>query len=340
MDFTPEIEYQSPEVIRQFQEEKLREQIAYLQVYSPYYKRLFAEHNIDSSKIEHLEDLRRIPFTTKLDMEKYNEDFLCVPKWRVIDYIFLPGSDGKSVRFARTDSDLERLAYNEALAFSCAGLRPGSVIMLIPSKDLPSISQTAYFIGIRKLKASIIHMDGDDLREKWEAISDMKPYILMSTPSCILQLLDYADSHGIDYRQSSVKRIIAIGDALRDHHFELNSVGKSIKERWDVDLMATYSSSTMSIIFSECECGCGGHHHPELLIVEIVDKNGNPVPTGETGEVVVTTLGVEGMPLLRLRTGNMACIHPEPCHCGRNSFRVSPVLSQETTFTTPNPSSF
>ena len=325
MEFTPEIEYQSPEVIRQFQEEKLREHIAYLQVYSPYYKKLFAKHNIDSSKIEHLEDLRRIPFTTKLDMEKYNEDFLCVPKWRVIDYIFLPGSDGKSVRFARTDSDLERLAYNEAIAFKCAGLRPGSVIMLIPPKDLPSISQIAYFIGIRKLKASIIHMDGDDFGEKWDAILDMKPYILMSTPSYILQLLDYAENNGIDYRKSSIKRIIAIGDTLRDHHFELNDIGKSIKERWDVDLVATYSSDTMSITFSECECGCGGHHHPELLIVEIIDENGNPVPAGEIGEVVVTTLGVEGMPLLRFRTGNMACIHPEPCRCGRNSFRISPV---------------
>lgn len=333
MDFTPEIEYQSPEVIRQFQEEKLREHMAYLQVYSPYYKRMFAEHNIDSSKIEHLDDLRRVPFTTKFDMESHNDDFLCVPKWRVIDYVFIPGSDGESVKFARTDSDLERLAYNEAITFNCAGVRPGSVSLLIPPKGLPFISQMAYFIGIRKFGACIIHIDDNSFEKQWDTIGELKPYILMSTPSHVLKMLDYAESKGIDYRQSSVKRIIAIGDTLRNQNFELNENGKSIQERWGVDLVATYSSNTMSITFSECGCGCGGHHHPELLIVEIIDKNGNPVPAGETGEVVVTTLGVEGMPLLRFRTGSMACIHTEPCRCGRNSFRISPVDSPSPPFT-------
>lgn len=333
MEFTPEIEYQSAEDIRQFQEEKMREHIAYLQVYSPFYKRLFAEHNIDYTKIEHLEDLRRIPFTTKIDLENHNMDFLCVPKWRVIDFVFLPGSNGKSVKFARTDSDLERLAYNEAITFNCAGVRPGSVSLLIPPKELPFISQMAYFIGMRKFGACIIHIDDNDFEKQWEAILDLKPYILMSTPSHVLKMLDYAKSKGIDHRRSSIKRIIAIGDTLRNQHFELNDIGKSIRERWGVDLLATYSSSTMSITFSECECGCGGHHHPELLIVEIIDRNGNPVPAGEMGEVVVTTLGVEGMPLLRFRTGNMACIHPEPCRCGRNSFRISPADLQIPPFT-------
>ena len=329
MEFTPEIEYQTAEVIRQFQEEKMREHIAYLQVYSPFYKRLFAEHGIDYSKIEHLDDLRRVPFTTKFDIESHNDDFLCVPKWRV----FIPGSDGKSVKFARTDSDLERLAYNEAITFNCAGVRPGSVSLLIPPKGLPFISQMAYFIGIRKFGACIIHIDDNSFEKQWDTIGELKPYILMSTPSHVLKMLDYAESKGIDYRQSSVKRIIAIGDTLRNQNFELNENGKSIQERWGVDLVATYSSNTMSITFSECGCGCGGHHHPELLIVEIIDKNGNPVPAGETGEVVVTTLGVEGMPLLRFRTGNMACIHPEPCRCGRNSFRISPVDSPSPPFT-------
>ena len=116
---------------------------------------------------------------------------------------------------------------------------------------------------------------------------------------------------------------------MRDQNFELNSLGKKIKEKWDVDLFATYSSTEMSATFSECEYGCGGHHHPELLIVEIIGEDDNPVPEGEVGEVVITTLGVEGMPLLRFRTGDMACIHPEPCRCGRQTFRISPIVGRK-----------
>lgn len=85
----------------------------------------------------------------------------------------------------------------------------------------------------------------------------------------------------------------------------------------------------MSATFPECEYGCGGHHHPELIIVEIIGENDAPVKDGEVGEVVITTLGVETMPLLRFRTGDMASIHTEPCRCGRKSFRISPLVGRK-----------
>ena len=103
-----------------------------------------------------------------------------------------------------------------------------------------------------------------------------------------------------------MRRIIGIGEGLREQDFSLNLLGRRITERWDVQLFATYSSTEMGATFSECPYGCGGHVHPELIIVEIVDDEGRLVPDGEVGEVVVTTLGVEAMPLLRFRTGDMA----------------------------------
>ena len=151
----------------------------------------------------------------------------------------------------------------------------------------------------------------------------------MCVPSFILRLISYAEAHGIDYRNSSVKKIIGIGEGLRDQNFNLNLLGQRIKEKWDVQLYATYSSTEMSTTFPECEYGCGGHHHPELIIVEIIGDDDQPVKPGEVGEVVVTTLGVEAMPLLRFRTGDMASIHTEPCKCGRNSFRISPIVGRK-----------
>lgn len=151
----------------------------------------------------------------------------------------------------------------------------------------------------------------------------------MCVPSFILKLIDYAETHHIDYQNSSVKRIIGIGEGMRDERFEWNALGRKIKEKWDVELYSTYSSTEMGATFSECPCGKGGHLHPELLIVEIIGKDGRPVPDGEVGEVVITTLGVEGMPLLRFRTGDMAAVHTEPCPCGRHSLRISPIVGRK-----------
>jgi phenylacetate-CoA ligase len=85
----------------------------------------------------------------------------------------------------------------------------------------------------------------------------------------------------------------------------------------------------MATSFTECEYGIGGHHHPDLLIVEFLDEHDRPVPPGVPGEVTVTTLGVEGMPLLRFKTGDISTAHDEPCLCGRNSIRLGPVIGRK-----------
>ena len=119
MNFKPEIEFQPKAVIKAFQEEKMKEQLAYLQANSPFYQRMFAENHIDISKINLLEDLQHIPFTDKKDLQLHNWDFLCVPKEQIVDYITTSGTLGDPVTFACTDSDLDRLAYNEAISFAC-----------------------------------------------------------------------------------------------------------------------------------------------------------------------------------------------------------------------------
>ncbi|MGN0226454.1 MAG: phenylacetate--CoA ligase family protein, partial [Paludibacteraceae bacterium] len=134
----------------------------------------------------------------------------------------------------------------------------------------------------------------------------------------------------IDYRHSSIRKIIGIGEGLRDQQFNLNLLGQRIHEKWpEVELYATYSSTEMSATFSECEHACGGHVHPELIIVEIIGEDDKPVPDGESGEIVITTLGVQGMPLLRFRTGDIAAKIAQPCACGRNSYRLTPLIGRK-----------
>ncbi len=324
-----DIEFQSVETIKEFQEQKLNTALHYLKDHSPYYQRTFDKYHINVDKIKTLDDLVKIPFTEKKDLQLFNEEFLCVPKEKVIDYITTSGTLGDPVTFCCTEQDLQRLAYNEKKSFACAGLHPGNILQLMTTIDKRFMAGLAYFLGIRELGASIIRVGNGIPELQWDTIERIKPDSVMCVPSFILRLIQWAEDHGIDYRNSSVKRIIGIGEGLRNQDFSLNLLGRKIKEKWDVDLYATYSSTEMGATFSECQYGQGGHVHPELIIVEIIGDDDMPVDDGQVGEVVVTTLGVEGMPLLRFRTGDMCAKIVEPCKCGRNSYRLTPLVGRK-----------
>ena len=329
IDNNMDIEFESPERIKTFQDGLLHKALAYLNSNSAYYRRMFERYEIDITKIQTLEDLVKIPFTEKKDLQIFNEDFLCVPKEKIIDYITTSGTLGDPVTFGCTEKDLQRLAYNEKKSFECAGLHPGNILQLMTTMDKRFMAGLAYFLGIREMGASIIRVGNGIPELQWDTIKRIKPDTIMCVPSFILKLIQYAEEHGIDYRNSSVKRIIGIGEGLREQDFSLNLLGRRIKEKWDVQLFATYSSTEMGATFSECEYGMGGHVHPELIIVEIIGEDDMPVADGEIGEVVVTTLGVEGMPLLRFRTGDMAAKRVEQCRCGRNSYRLTPLVGRK-----------
>lgn len=329
-DMNKDIEFESPERIKEFQENLLHGHLAYLKENSPYYRRLFDSYGINIDRIVHLEDLTRIPFTEKKDLQLYNDDFCCVPRKKIIDYITTSGTLGDPVLFGCTEKDLQRLAYNEKKSFQCAGLTDESVLQLMTTLDKRFMAGMAYFLGLREMGAGVIRVGNGIPELQWDTIRRFHPDAIMCVPSFILKLIDYADAHGIDYHSSSIRRIIGIGEGLRDQQFELNLLGRQIHERWpEVKLYATYSSTEMGATFSECEYGMGGHVHPELIIVEIIGEDGMPVADGQPGEVVVTTLGVEGMPLLRFRTGDIACKHVEQCRCGRWSYRLSPLLGRK-----------
>ncbi|MBR4352450.1 MAG: AMP-binding protein [Bacteroidales bacterium] len=324
-----DIEFESPAVIKAFQEQRLQEALAYLQAKSPYYQRSFRENGVDVNSIRYLEDLTRLPFTEKKDLQLHNWDFLCCPREKIVDYVTTSGTLGEPVSFACSEKDLQRLAFNEKKSFACAGLGPGNILQLMTTIDKRFMAGLAYFLGIRELGASIIRVGNGIPELQWDTIERLHPDAIMCVPSFIPRLIRYAEEHGIDYRASSVRKIIGIGEGMRDQDFNLNLLGRRIKEKWDVELYATYSSTEMGATFSECPYGCGGHVHPELIIVEIIGEDDQPVPDGQVGEIVVTTLGVEGMPLLRFRTGDMAAKITDQCRCGRWSYRLTPLVGRK-----------
>ena len=122
---------------------------------------------------------------------------------------------------------------------------------------------------------------------------------------------------------------MCIGEPLRTPDFSFNTLGRRIQAKWTLKLFSTYASTEMGTSFTECPEGIGGHHHPELIIVEFLNDQEQPVREGEPGEVTITTLGVEAMPLLRFKTGDVCDYHTEPCRCGRNTLRLGPVIGRK-----------
>lgn len=325
----PEIEKASAAEIKAFQEEKLKETLQYLDENSPFYKRFFKENNIQISEIKTLEDIQKIPVTTKDHLQKFNDDFICVPKAEIIDYVTTSGTLGDPVTFVLTDADLERLAYNEAISFACCGVGKEDTLQLMTTMDRRFMAGLAYFLGARKLGSGIIRVGSGIPELQWDSILKFKPTYLITVPSFLLKLIEYAQQHEIDLQNTGVKAAICIGEPIREQDFSLNILAKKIKKDWDIELFSTYASTEMSTAFNECEMHNGGHHHPELIIAEILDDNNLPVSEGEVGELTITTLGVQAMPLLRFKTGDMVQSYNEPCECSRSTLRLGPVVGRK-----------
>ena len=321
--------YQPVEKIKQMQEEKLQGLLAYLNQYSPFYTKLFATHNISISEIKTLQDMLRLPVTGKENLQLHNDDFVCVPRNKIIEYSSTSGTLGSPVTVALTENDLERLAYNEYASFVCTGGTADDIYQLMLTLDRQFMAGMAYYAGIRKMGAGIIRLGPGVPSLQWETILRLKPTAIVAVPSFILKLIQFANEHHIDVNNSFVKKAICIGENIRNTDFSFNMLGKKITEAWDIKLYSTYASTEMQTAFTECGEGRGGHHQPELLIIELLDENNQPVAPGQPGEVTITTLGVEGMPLLRYKTGDICHYFHEPCACGRTTLRLSAVVGRK-----------
>ena len=325
----PAIEKADVSEIKALQEQKLLEVLTYVNENSPFYKRLFSKEKIDIRSIKTIEDLQYLPVTTKEDLQKHNDDFLCVPASKIIDYATTSGTLGDPVTFGLTDKDLDRLAYNEAISFDCAGIKEGDIVQLMTTIDRRFMAGLAYFLGLRKMKVGVIRVGAGIPELQWDSILKYKPTYLITVPSFLLKLIEYAETNNIDYNNCGIKGAICIGESLRNQDFSMTVLSKKINEKWNIKLFSTYASTEMSTAFTECEHSIGGHHHPELIIVEVLDKDNRLVKEGESGELTFTTLGIEAMPLVRFKTGDIVQLHTNPCPCGRNTLRVGPVIGRK-----------
>ena len=304
---------------------KLEEAIKYAAENSPFYKAWFADSGISPDDIKNITDLQKLPTVNKNDLFNQNEDFLCVPKFEIQEYVTTSGTLGDPVWIGLTENDLVRLGKNEAYSYELANLNHNDLIQLTTTLDKRFMAGLAYWLGAREFKVGVIRTGPGIPELQWDTIRRMKSTVLVAVPSFLLKMVEFAEREGFDPNDTTIKKAICIGEPIRNADLTPNALALRIQKKWNIQLFGTYASTEMATAFTECAAGAGGHLNPDLIITECLDDEGKPVAEGEPGEITVTTLGVEGMPLVRFRTGDVARMHTFACLCGRDTPRIGPV---------------
>ena len=329
MPFYPDIYALPPSEIARLQAGLLQETVRRAAHASPFYRDRFSRSGVDAAGIRTAADLGQLPLTSREDVQGRDRDFWAVPRERVAEIVATTGTTGAPLYVAMTSRDLERLGENERRGFSWLGARPGDTFHIAITLDNLFMAGLAYHLGLRMLGAATVRVGAQPVRRHLDLMQQLRPDGLVAVPSLLLALARQARSDGEDPAAFFPRRTMLIGDAIRGQDLGSNALGRLLEEAWGGELCSTYGLTEAGLAFHECPRRRGLHSHPDLVVVEIVDDAGRPVPDGGVGELVITTLQVEGMPLLRYRTGDVTFQVAGACPCGRGGARIGPILGRK-----------
>ncbi|RKY63476.1 MAG: phenylacetate--CoA ligase [Candidatus Latescibacterota bacterium] len=314
-----EVELLPREELEALQVKRLRETVARA-LSSPHYGKVLGGKGISPEDIRSLEDLRRIPFTTKEDLRRgFPYGFLAVPKDEVVRLHASSGTTGTPTVVYHTRRDLEVWADLVARCLYMVGMRKEDVFQNMMSYGLFTGGLGLHY-GAERIGALVIPSGAGNSRRQITLMRQFGTTAIHIIPSYALKLLETFQEMGLDPKEMKL-RMAFVG---AEPHTE--EVRRRIEEAYGIDAFNSYGLSEMNgpgVAF-ECPYKEGMHVWEDSYILEVVDPETlEPVPDGEEGELVLTTLRREAMPLLRYRTGDLAFVYPDPCPCGRTHRRIS-----------------
>jgi len=310
--------------LRALQLERLRHLVARV-AEVPFYKKRFAEHHITPESIRSLDDVRRLPFTTKEDLRQhYPLGFLAVPRERISRIHGSSGTTGKPTFVAYTPEDKETWANLCARFLVAGGLRPEHLVQISFGFGLFTGGFGLHF-GVEAVGAAIIPAAAGNTPRQILLMQDLGADVLVCTPSYALNIVDVARTQGLDPRQLPIQFGHFGGEMWTE------DMRAKIEEELDILAFNNYGLSEVigPGVSGECAARSGMHVQEDHFIVECLDPNTlEPVADGERGELVFTTLTKQAMPLVRYRTRDIAALDPAPCPCGRTGVRMSRVTGR------------
>lgn len=315
--------------LKEAQDKLLSETITHVYERVPYYRKVFQERGLLPADVRRGEDITKLPFTYKRDIQTDNWSFLLTEGHGIAEIVSTTGTTGEPVFIAMTMHDLERLAYNEEKSFRHIGAVRGDLFHIAVTCDNLFIAGMAYYRGLIRLGVTVVRVGPQNAIRHLNLLQELKPTGIVAVPSFMVHLSRRAKENNIRIKEAGLKKIVLIGDSIRNEDFTSNTLGRLIEEAFGKICYSTYGITEAQVAFCECSFQKGLHSHPDLVFVEVVDDNGNVLPDGSTGELVLTTLQLEGMPLIRYRTGDVTFRLSEKCPCGRTSVRIGPIIGRK-----------
>ncbi len=291
----------------------------------PFYRDLFTHRGIGSHSIRSLADIRRLPFTTKDDMRRQHPfGLLAVPRRELARIHGSSGTTGKPTFVGYTAQDLATWSDLCARFLVAGGLRPEHTAQVAFGYGLFTGGFGLHY-GIEKVGAAVIPVAAGNTRRQIEIMRDLDPEVLICTPSYALTIADTAREMGMDPRALPIRFGHFGGEPWTE------DMRREIEDQLDIQAFNNYGVSEVigPGVSGECPARSGMHIQEDHFLVECLDPETlEPVPEGEPGELVITALTREAMPMIRYRTRDIARLDRSPCTCGRTTMRMSRIAGR------------
>src|SRR6202165_4184403 len=276
-------------------------------------------NRMDAARVRPLDEVQRLAFTMKTDLrDHYPFGLFARPRNKLARLHASSGTTGKPTVVGYTQKDLDTWAGLMARSMACAGARPGDVIHNAYGYGLFTGGLGAHY-GAERLGATVVPMSGGSTDPQIALIADFGARVLCATPSYALAIAEMAERQGVDLRQSALE----IGLFGAEPWSE--AMRQEIEARLGLTAVDIYGLSEIMGpgVACECEHRSGLHGWEDHFLFEVIDPESNaPVPEGDAGELVITTLTKEALPMLRYRTRDITRVTRAPCDCGRTHLRI------------------
>jgi phenylacetate-CoA ligase len=316
--------------VKKVQMKLLKDQIEYVWKRSKFYQKKFRDAGISPDDIKELKDIEKIPFTTKDELRAHNDDFICVSNKKVVDIGATTGTTGDPILLPATKKDLRGLLGTYKRSFSSIGITRDDIVQLAVAFDqLFPIGVTAN-ATLKEIGATVVRMGPGNTKRQIEIMKRVKSTIIFASPDYMVTLAETALELGYHPKKDFSLRLgLYHGHPLFDKDNQPVILAKKVEEAWGIEGFSCYGSMEMFSGAFECQSHQGYHSHPDWLFLEIIDpETGKVLEDNQEGELVVTTLMREGIPVIRYRQGDITRIRTDTCKCGKTSPRIMSIVGR------------
>ncbi len=324
--WNPEKEQISRDLLREEQSRKLVSQVKKLYENVPFYREKMNIHGITPDDIKSIDDISKLPFTTKQEMrDVYPYGLLAVDQSEIIEIHTSSGTTGKPVVGAYTRNDIDDWAEGTARTLSMGGVDQNDTIQNMYGYGMFTGGLGIHY-GARKVGANLLPMSSGNSKRQLQMMQDFGTTAISCTPSYCLYLAEYAAEQGVDIRTLGLKAGFFGAEPWSEN------MRKDIEAKYGLKAFDIYGLTEIigPGVAAECIEQEGLHLYEDMYYPEIINpKTGKVLPDGEKGELVITSLTKEGSPVLRYRTRDITYIMPETCKCGRTLRRIHRLFGRD-----------